>query len=92
MVRIPGSWKSLDDLEENVTMNELERMLTAARKIEHETRKFQAAMQGVKLDDNNSAKSRFEEIEERARARAQGKTVEELEFSEIGINFESDDE
>ena len=72
-------------------MNEQERILTPARDIEHQHRKFQAAMKGVNLDDNKSSKSTFEEIEERARARAQGKTVEELEFSEIGIHFESED-
>lgn len=87
MVRVPGSWKSLDDLEENVTMNELERMLTAARDIEHQQRKFQAAMKGVNLDDNKSSKSTFEEIEERAKARAAGKSPEELSLEEVGIAY-----
>ena len=92
MVRVPGSWKSLDDLEENVTMNELERMLTAARDIEHQQRKFQAAMKGVNLDDNKSSKSTFEEIKERARAKAQGVSEEELGFSDVGISFEGIEE
>lgn len=71
-------------------MNELERMLTAARDIEHQQRKFQAAMKGVNLDDNKTSKSTFEEIKERARAKAAGVSKEEMEFSELGIYFEPD--
>lgn len=87
MVRVPGSWKSLDDLEEHVTINELERMLTAARKIEHEARKFHAAIKGINLDENNASTSSFEEVQERARAKAAGKSPEELSLEEVGIAY-----
>ena len=89
MVRVPGSWKSLDDLEENVTIVELERMLTASRKIEYERNKFAAALKGVNLDAaGKGEKSKFDEIQEQAIAESKGMDPEELELTSLGFTVE----
>lgn len=92
MVRVPGSWKSLRDLEEHVTMPELEAMLTAAREIDYQNRKFQAAMKGVDLDASTKSSSTFEEIEQRARAKAMGMDEDEMALTELGFQVTSEDD
>ena len=89
---MPGSWKSIDELEDNVTLSELERLLTAANKMKNNDRKFFAAMKGIKWDDATSEKSSFEEIQKRAQARLLGKTEEELDLGELGFTVISGDD
>lgn len=44
-----GNWKSYDELEENVSIDELVHTLNAFRKRQREEQKFLAALQGVDL-------------------------------------------
>lgn len=45
-----GAWKSIDELEDSITLEELHRLYTAQRRKDHEVRSFTAALKGVKLD------------------------------------------
>ena len=89
-MRVPGSWKSIDELEDNVSIGELERMLTAARDVRYEERKFFASLKGIDLDGESNEKSKFEEVEERAKAKLAGKTAEEMELTALGFSMETE--
>jgi hypothetical protein len=48
-----GHWKNFDELEENLSLEELNALLEATRKKDYEDKKFMAAIQGVDLDESN---------------------------------------
>lgn len=77
----------MDELESNVSLPELELILTAARDKEHRQQRFQAALKGVNLDDTKSdgGKTKFEEIQEKAIAELKGKDVEQMSLEELGF-------
>lgn len=92
-----GSWKSIDELEENVTVDELHRLFVTKQKIDHEARQFAAGLKGIKMDsfaDPDDKKSELSEVNRRAdikrRLILQGKNpnnyanIEEME-SAIGL-------
>lgn len=87
MVRCPGAWKNFDELEENLSLPELEQVLASAQKIEYENRKFAAALKGVDLDENIE-NSRFDEIKARTDAELSGMSQDEFEYSGLGIDVE----
>jgi len=81
-------WKNFDELEENITVEELNHILEAAREQEYERKKFAAALKGIDLDKESKREQdtpSFEDIKRRAEAKARGMTEEQIEFSEIGI-------
>lgn len=90
MYRFPGNWKNIDDLEEHLTREELFRLLETSRKLKHEDMKFQAALQGIDLDENRRDDD-FEAVKARAEARIRGETVEEYELEGL-INIIDEDE
>jgi hypothetical protein len=47
-----GHWKNYDELESNLSLDELMATLNASRDKEHRERKFLAAMQGVDIDED----------------------------------------
>lgn len=47
-----GNWKSYDELEENISIDELIYTLNAYRKQQKEEHKFLAAIQGVDLSES----------------------------------------
>lgn len=49
-----GHWKNFDELESNLSMEELISLLDTIRKKDYEDKKFLAAIQGVDLDANSS--------------------------------------
>jgi hypothetical protein len=88
MVRVPGMYKSFDELEENLSLDDLEVLLIKTRDVEKDRQRFMAAMQGIDLDEKKSEqKDKYEEIVRRAEARRLGKSVEELELEEFGIQI-----
>lgn len=68
-----GSWKSLNELEDNVTLDELHRLFTAQQKAEHAQRSFAAALKGVEMDPFRDPDLEdvptFDEVAERAAKR-----------------------
>jgi hypothetical protein len=51
-----GHWKNFDELEENLSIEELNAILEAGRIREERNMKFQAALQGVDLDKEDQEK------------------------------------
>ena len=85
-----GIWKNVEDLEKHINIDELRVILDAAREREHRNQRFMAAIQGIDIDKDkkDAAKERFEAVEQRVQARLQGKTKEELEYDELGLDVE----
>lgn len=46
-----GIWKNYEELEDNLSVDELLSTLNSQRKLEMERQKFLAAIQGISLDD-----------------------------------------
>ncbi len=87
-----GIWKNFEEIEENLTLAELEKLLEVKRDQDFQEKKFAAALKGVNLDDPNDGDApSFEDIKRRAEAKARGVSAEALEFAEIGIGIEGDD-
>lgn len=87
-----GAWKSFDELEENISLIELDWMLKAIRKDQEDTRVFQAALQGVDLKANSvdHIDNKRREIERRAAEKMLGfEEVERQEFDSFGFDFET---
>lgn len=45
-----GSWRSVDELEESITLEELHRLFLTQQRIEYNAKAFSAALKGVQLD------------------------------------------
>lgn len=83
-------WKNFDELEENLSIQEVEVLLDASRAREYEKQKFAAALKGIDLDEQsgktgNADTPSFDDIKRRAEAKARGVSEEQLEFADIGI-------
>mgnify|MGYP003295935890 CR=1 FL=1 len=94
MISVPGSWKSLEDLEDNITLDELTEIIQAHRKQRFEDRKFMASLQGHEMQDGNDgggedaftrAKRRAVERLEKERVEQGGLSNNDMELSSIGI-------
>jgi hypothetical protein len=87
-----GIWKNFEEMEENLSLAELEKLLEAKRDQDFQDKKFTAALKGVNLDEqSNGDAPTFEDVKRRADAKLRGVSEESLAFSEIGIGIEGDD-
>lgn len=93
-----GTWKSYDELEENLSLPELNATLEAIRESDYQNKRFQAGLQGVDLDAESGTGSKAEEIKKRGQERAlkemQGYTQEQVthsEFTEFGQAYHVDE-
>lgn len=85
-----GAWKSIKEMEEELTLEELYALAESIGRNEHRQHKFMAAIQGVDLDEGKQDTD-FESIKQRAAASLAGKTEEQHVFDIIGIAIEDDD-
>lgn len=86
-----GIYKSFEELEENLTMEELNLILKADAAKEERTFRVLAAVNGVPWGADGEVESgedAMARIKKQAEAIRLGKSVEELELGEIGIKFE----
>lgn len=84
-----GIWGNFEELEEKVSLDELNLILKAAHQREHRHNKFMAALKGHNIDEaEDDAKARFEASKRRAEAELSGKSIDEVEFEDLGIDFE----
>lgn len=72
-------FKNFDDLEANLTRQEIVKMLEKARERKYEDQRFAASLKGIDLDEGRSTE--FDEIKRRAEAKAMGITEEQYELS-----------
>ena len=78
-------------MEINLSLPELEAILEAGRRQNHNRNKFAAALKGISLDDNEEpSQDKFDAIERRANAKAAGVSEEAYEFSDLGIGVETE--
>jgi hypothetical protein len=85
-----GIWKNVDELELSITLDELEAILEASREKEMSERRFQAALVGVDMDSHSAvdAQEKVEEMKRKVDAMNNGKTEDEFEFGELGLDIE----
>lgn len=88
-----GRWKNFEELEESISLPELDFILKHKREREHNEQKFAAALQGVDLDKDakNSVEERLEKVQRAAAVRLAGgeEEFERLELQELGFGFQT---
>lgn len=72
-------FKSFDDLEANLTRQEIVKMLEKAREKKYDDQRFAASLKGIDLDEGKTTE--FDEIKRRAEAKAAGISEEQYELS-----------
>lgn len=87
-----GHWKNFEELEENLSLPELEAILEAGRDAEYQRFKFQASLKGINLDEETNQGSSFDDIKRRADAKLYGISEEEVQLREVGIGFQVEEE
>lgn len=84
----------MEEIENTLTLSEIELIVTSMRDRDYRLQKFQAALKGIDLDENNSekedAEDRFEIIKARAEARSKGVDPEVAEMDFFGIDIETE--
>jgi hypothetical protein len=50
---LTGQWKNFDELESNLSLDELNAVVNAIRKKDYEDKKFFAAIQGIDIDEQS---------------------------------------
>lgn len=94
-VMLLGIYKSFEELEDNLTIEEMTLMLKARQEEKDAHERFLAAINGIKLDGpdgaGGDAAEIFEqvqrEVELEQQAALTGKTEEQLELESLGIKF-----
>lgn len=85
---MPGCWRNFEDLEENLSLIELEWILEMHYKAKREDQIFAANIQGIDLE-KAEVDAKKKKVEQRAQARLYGdKAAAEMEWDELGIEFE----
>lgn len=85
-----GQWKNFDELEDNLSLDELYEVAGVMHDQEYNQQKFAASLKGIDLDEE-VAKSgaekegtrSYEMIKKRAQAKIRGASEEELENMEL---------
>ena len=93
-----GTWKNVEELEECLTLQELEKIVAAAREQEVRQNKFLAALKGIDLEEGDSGgTSKFEEVEERVqsrirqeRAQSAGLNPDHIDYVDMGFEVEGE--
>lgn len=90
-VMLLGIYKSFEELEDNLTIEEMNLILKADAAKEERNHKVMAAVQGLPWGDSEttgeSGEDAMARIKRKAAASAAGKTEEEIELESLGIKF-----
>lgn len=86
-----GNWKSYEELEDSLTLIELVHTVNAIHRREHRHMRFNAALQGVDLGDENESRAddapSAEEVFNRAMEGKSATMSEEEALASIGIGY-----
>jgi len=84
-----GIYKSYEELEENLTIAEMNLLLKANAKKEERLHRVLAAVNGIKWDDEEtgSAEEAVDRIAKNVDSKLNGKTDEQVELEAMGIKF-----
>lgn len=86
-----GHWKNFEELEENLSLPELQLILDSYREVKHRDNKFAAALKGIDLDEGSQSENqrRLDEIKRKVWVEQYGqKAVNQHEFFELGLEIE----
>lgn len=61
-----GIWKSFEELEENISIPEINAILEAKVKEDYEHKQFLAAIKGIEMPDYDTGDTTFEDVKRRA--------------------------
>jgi len=84
-----GAWKNFEELEEELSLDELDEIILGIYEAEERRDKFVAAVNGLDYDgdstesDNPQGTVSRETIERRAKLRLEGKSEEEIESADL---------
>lgn len=87
------AWKNFEELEESLTLAELDLLLSTIREDQKQTNVFLAGIQGIDLNKyyGDPVEEKRKEIERGVMMKIHGgEAVERQEFSEFGISFDSE--
>lgn len=76
-----GIWKSYDELERSISIQELMSILTTIRDLDYEEKKFMAALQGINLDESsesNKGQQEWEDLKARVFSNGQAKDSKDI--------------
>lgn len=90
MIACPGAWKSFEEIEDTLSLGELNQILDSSRKEKRDHQKFLAAIKGIDLDKGNKNNNtpEFEAIKRRVQAKISGQNEEQMALAEAGIKIE----
>ena len=81
---LSGHWKNFDELESNLSIEELNAVVDAIRKKDYEDKKFLAALQGVDLDEQNRGPEDVSDLKNARLSKEEGFGIDEgLGFLEL---------
>lgn len=90
-----GAWKSVEELECSITLEELHRLFLTQQRIEYSKKSFDAALKGVQLDPYDDPDyedvTTFEQLQERVAAKqreAFGGGSSHPELEALGLTVE----
>lgn len=86
-----GIWRNIKEMEDELSLPEIEAIVSAAREKEMRHHRFLAALKGIDLDENEGP-SRFDEVKQRVTAKQSGKSVESLELEDMGMEIETEED
>lgn len=87
-----GIWKNFDELEESLSLPELDMIIKHKREKEHRDKQFAAAIQGIDIDKGakSEVQRRIEEVKRRAEIKQRGEeTVQQEEFADLGFGYQT---
>lgn len=89
-----GHWKNFQEMEENLTLDELYLLLEVNNEGEYNRRKFAAALQNIDLEEGDKDEDNltpFERVQQQANEML-GKKTEEFESADpFGLDGDDDD-
>ena len=81
---LAGHWKNFDELESNLSIEELNAVVDAIRKKDYEEKKFLAALQGVDLEEQGREPEDISDLKNARLSKEEGFGVNEgLGFLEL---------
>lgn len=86
-----GHWKNFEELEENLTIDELQAILDAINDREERDRIFRAAIAGVDYKGGTREKDNSDPVERakaKARAQLKGMSEDQIEWGDLGFEVE----
>lgn len=85
---LTGNWKNFEELEDAISLPELEAMIKARRNYDTTKQRFLAALKGIKMDEPNQSSDKFNEVKRRALAKQNNMTEEQVQLLEAGFTQE----